>query len=244
MKFDEQISILNNWFKQANKIVFFSGAGMSTASGIPDFRSDSGLYKKNYANMPVEQILSHTTFIKDTKIFYKFYFSHMIYQDAKPNNGHFVISNWQTNKDIKVITQNIDGFHQIAGSKIVYELHGSVHRNYCVKNHHFYDLKKLLEIHKKQEIPLCEIDNSVIKPDVVLYEEGLDNQCIEESVKALMEAELLIVGGTSLTVYPAAGLINYTSSKCKLIIINKTYTNASCDLQINEDLVKTLSNIK
>lgn len=208
--------------KQANKIVVFSGAGFSTESNIPDFRSDTGLYQQNKYPYPSEVMLSHDFFITHPQAFYEFYRNEMIYENALPNKGHQAVAKLEKMNKLKaVITQNIDGLHQLAGNQKVIELHGSIHRNYCMKCHKFYGLKKIVE---DQPLPICEC-GGLIKPDVVLYQEGLNQQTIEQAINALETADLLIVAGTSLVVYPAAGLLQYYGGK-EMILINHDKTSA------------------
>lgn len=205
--------------KESDNIVFFGGAGVSTESGIPDFRSVDGLYNKKY-EYPPETILSHTFFMRQTEEFYRFYRDKMLELDAKPNAAHKKLAELEAAGKLKaVITQNIDGLHQAAGSKRVLELHGSVHRNYCMKCGKFHSV---YEIKESTGIPRCEC-GGIIKPDVVLYEEGLDNQTMEDAVSFIRQADVLIIGGTSLAVYPAAGLIDYYKGD-KLILVNKSAT--------------------
>lgn len=222
----------------AEKIVFFSGAGMSTASGIPDFRSSTGLYKNVYR---AEEMISHSFFMAYPDEFYPFYREKLVYEDAKPNPGHVYIAKLQDEKDVSVVTQNIDGLHQMAGSKKVYELHGSIHRNYCMKCHRFYPLSKITET---DGIPRCEC-GGIIKPDVVLYEEGLDEDVIRKAVNAIAGADLLIVLGTSLNVYPAAGFLRYFRGNT-LAIINRDPTpyDSHCDIVIHDDINKVFSEIE
>ena len=216
----EQLEILKTWINESDNIVFFGGAGVSTESGIPDFRSVDGLYHQQY-DYPPETILSHTFFKRNTEEFYRFYRAKMLVLDAKPNAAHKKLAEWEQQGKLKaVVTQNIDGLHQAAGSKVVYELHGSVHRNYCQKCGAFYDARYMLE---STGIPRCEKCGGLIKPDVVLYEEGLDQATINGAVPAISQADVLIIGGTSLTVYPAAGLIDYYNGN-KLVLINKSVT--------------------
>ena len=190
---------------ESKSIVFFGGAGVSTESGIPDFRSVDGLYNQKY-KFPPETILSHTFFMRNTKDFYDFYREKMLCLDVKPNKAHLALTKLEKEGKLKgIVTQNIDGLHQAAGSKNVYELHGSVLRNYCVKCHAFYDEKFILE---SKGVPTCTKCGGNVKPDVVLYEEGLDNNVIRGAIAAISKADTLIIGGTSLVVYPAAGLIN------------------------------------
>lgn len=224
---------INELIKNSNNIVFFGGAGVSTESGIPDFRSVDGLYSQSY-NYPPETILSHTFFMKNTAEFYRFYRDKMICLNAKPNITHKALAQLEKQGKLRcIITQNIDGLHQMAGSKEVYELHGSTHRNFCISCGKFYGINKILN---SDSIPKCEC-GGIIKPDVVLYEEPLDSKTVENSVKAIQNADVLIVGGTSLTVYPAAGLIRYYNGS-KLILINKTPTeyDVIADIVINDSL--------
>ncbi len=211
-------SIVDN----SDNIVFFGGAGVSTESNIPDFRSSTGLYTTSKNNKyPPEYMLSHTCFIRDTEDFFDFYKSKMIYTDAKPNAAHIALADLEKKGKLKaVITQNIDGLHQMAGSKNVLELHGSVHRNYCMKCNKFFPLDYIIS---SPSIPKCDNCGGIVKPDVVLYEEGLDMNILNKSVEYIINADVLIVGGTSFTVYPAAGLIGYYRGN-KLILINKSET--------------------
>ena len=232
------INKLQEAIKQANKIVFFTGAGMSTASGIPDFRSSNGLYKKIYR---AEEMLSHHFFVENPEEFYEFYKDKMIYEDALPNEGHIFISKLQETKDVKVVTQNIDGLHQKAGSKIVYELHGSILRNYCTNCEKFFDLDYIVN-HKG--VPYCDTCGSIIKPDVVLYGESLNEETINSAINAIYNADLLIVCGTSLNVYPAASFIRYFKGNT-LAIINKDATtyDSNCDIVIHDDIVSTFEQL-
>lgn len=216
----QELETLKDWIDHSDNIVFFGGAGVSTESGIPDFRSVDGLYNQQY-DYPPETILSHTFFRRNTEEFYRFYRAKMLALDAKPNAAHKKLAQWEQEGKLKaVVTQNIDGLHQAAGSKMVYELHGSVHRNYCQKCGAFYDARYMLE---RKGIPKCEKCGGIIKPDVVLYEEGLDDATIRGAIHAISHADVLIIGGTSLTVYPAAGLIDYYNGN-KLVLINKSVT--------------------
>lgn len=215
----EQMQQLKKIIDESNNIVFFGGAGVSTESGIPDFRSVDGLYNQKY-DYPPETILSHTFYRRKTEEFYRFYRDKMICLTAKPNAAHLKLAQWETEGKLKaVVTQNIDGLHQMAGSKKVLELHGSVLRNYCENCGKFYDAEFILH---SEGVPKCECGGGV-KPDVVLYEEGLDTFTLQESIRCIREADVLIVGGTSLAVYPAAGLIDYYQGN-KLILVNKTPT--------------------
>lgn len=226
--------------KAGNNIVFFGGAGVSTESGIPDFRSVDGLYNQKY-DYPPETILSHSFFMSHTEEFYKFYRDKMICLGAQPNITHNILARMENEGRLKaVITQNIDGLHQSAGSKNVLELHGSVHRNYCMNCHQFYGVEYIIN---SNGIPKCSC-GGVIKPDVVLYEEGLDENVVKQSIYAIENADILIVGGTSLTVYPAAGFIKHYRGN-KLILINKTptpYDNAA-DTVIYDSLGKVMSEL-
>lgn len=216
----QELETLKKWVDNSDNIVFFGGAGVSTESGIPDFRSVDGLYNQQY-DYPPETILSHTFFRRNTEEFYRFYRAKMLALDAKPNAAHKKLAQWEQEGKLKaVVTQNIDGLHQAAGSKMVYELHGSVHRNYCQKCGAFYDAGYMLE---SKGIPKCEKCGGIIKPDVVLYEEGLDDATMRGAIRAISHADVLIIGGTSLTVYPAAGLIDYYNGN-KLVLINKSVT--------------------
>lgn len=216
----KELDLLKKWVEKSDNIVFFGGAGVSTESGIPDFRSVDGLYHQQY-DYPPETILSHTFYRKKTEEFYRFYRAKMLVLDAAPNAAHRKLAQWEQEGKLKaVVTQNIDGLHQAAGSRNVYELHGSVHRNYCEKCSEFYDAEFILN---SSGVPVCEKCGGQIKPDVVLYEEGLDTATMQGAVKAISHADILIIGGTSLTVYPAAGLIDYYSGN-KLALINKSVT--------------------
>ncbi|MDO4331944.1 MAG: NAD-dependent protein deacylase [Eubacteriales bacterium] len=205
--------------QNSGNIVFFGGAGVSTESGIPDFRSTDGLYHQQY-DYPPETILSHTFFRRNPDEFFRFYRNKMLMLDAKPNAAHLKLAQWEREGRLKaVITQNIDGLHQAAGSRKVLELHGSVLRNYCEKCGRFYDARHILE---SEGVPHCECGGT-IKPDVVLYEESLDMQIMQEAISYISQADVLIIGGTSLVVYPAAGLIDYYRGN-KLVLVNKTPT--------------------
>jgi len=229
----DKLSTLRSWIQESKHIVFFGGAGVSTESGIPDFRSVDGLYHQKF-DYPPETILSHSFFYSNTEDFYKFYREKMLVTDIEPNRAHKALAKLeQQGKLSAVITQNIDGLHQKAGSKKVCELHGSVHRNYCRRCARFYSGE---DLQKTTGVPRCTC-GGLIKPDVVLYEEGLDGQCIENSVYAISNADLLIVGGTSLTVYPAAGLIRYYQGN-RLVLINRDETpyDHSADLIFRESI--------
>lgn len=224
---------LKEWIDKSSNIVFFGGAGVSTESGIPDFRSVDGLYSQEY-DFPPEKILSHTFFMKHPDVFYRFYRKKMLCLSAKPNKAHEKLAQWEREGKLKaIVTQNIDGLHQMAGSKEVLELHGSVHRNYCMKCSKFYDAEYMLQ---SEGIPACEC-GGMIKPDVVLYEEGLDNTTMSKSLSSIAAADILIIGGTSLSVYPAAGLIDYYRGG-KLVLVNKSTTplDKNADLLISGNI--------
>lgn len=234
------VEALKEIVAQSSNIVFFGGAGVSTESGIPDFRSTDGVYHQEY-DYPPETILSHTFFMRNPQEFYRFYKKKMLCLDAKPNAAHRKLAALEEMGKLKaVITQNIDGLHQAAGSKEVLELHGSVHRNYCMKCGKFYDAGYVLE---SDGVPTCSC-GGMIKPDVVLYEEGLDQKTIEDSVRYIRQADVLIIGGTSLVVYPAAGLIDYFSGS-KLVVINKSVTSRdkNADLVLQGNIGEILSRI-
>lgn len=232
--------MLRNLIETHQNIVFFGGAGVSTESGIPDFRSVDGLYGESY-DYPPETIISHSFFMKNPDEFFRFYKNKMIYPDAAPNVTHKALAHLEQQGKVKaVITQNIDGLHQKAGSKCVFELHGSVHRNYCMKCGKFFGLDAVLSA---DGVPRCSC-GGIIKPDVVLYEEGLDGQTVSGAITAIQNADLMIVGGTSLTVYPAAGMTDYFRGD-KLILINKTATplDMRADVVINESLGSVFNKI-
>lgn len=237
---ENKIEQLTRILKDSNNIVFFGGAGVSTESKIPDFRSSNGLFneKLNITFSP-EQLVSHSFYIKYTEEFFNFYKAKLIYPEAKPNLGHLALAKLEQLGKLKaIVTQNIDGLHQMAGNKNVFELHGSVLRNYCSKCNSFYDEKFILE---SKSIPYCTKCNGIVKPDVVLYEEGLDDSIVRASIKAISEADTLIIAGTSLVVYPAAGLIDYFKGR-NLILINKTVTPADskANLVIHDSIGKVL----
>ena len=237
----DQIKQLQEIIDSHDNIVFFGGAGVSTESGIPDFRSQDGLYHQQY-DYPPETILSHTFFINKPEEFYRFYCAKMLCDTAKPNAAHKKLAELERTGKLKaVITQNIDNLHQMAGSKKVLELHGSVYRNYCMKCGKFYDFSY---IKNSAGIPRCQC-GGMVKPDVVLYEEGLDNQILSDSVRAISKAQVLIIGGTSLAVYPAASLIDYFRGDC-LVVINKAATprDRNADLLIKDPIGQVFSNIK
>lgn len=236
-----QIEKLQEMIDESSRIVFFGGAGVSTESNIPDFRSADGLYQQQYQYSP-EEIVSHSFFVRNPEGFYEFYKGKMMYLDAKPNQAHVKLAELEkAGKLNAVITQNIDGLHQAAGSKRVLELHGSIHRNYCQKCHKFYDSAY---VKSAPGIPHCEC-GGVIKPDVVLYEEGLDSATIRESIQAISQADMLIIGGTSLVVYPAAGFIDYFRGHY-LVVINKAATarEVRADLSIQAPIGEVLGQIQ
>ncbi|MFA7032138.1 MAG: NAD-dependent protein deacylase [Bacilli bacterium] len=239
----DKYQILKNMIAEGQRIVVFTGAGISVPSGIPDFRSADGLYnQKTKLSISPEEIISHHFFKTHTSNFYEFYKSKMLYPKAKPNLAHRYFANLEKQgKNVIIITQNIDGLHQEAGSSLVYELHGNVHRNYCEKCGRSFGMNYILN---HQGVPTCDVCGGVIKPDVVLYEEPLNEDTIMRSISAIMTCDVLIVVGTSLTVYPAAGFLRYFKGKY-LIVINKSETSYDnmCDLVINEnieDVVKRL----
>ena len=212
--------LLKTWVQESKNVVFFGGAGVSTESGIPDFRSVDGLYNQEY-DYPPETILSHTFYLKKPEEFYRFYRNKMLFLEVKPNRAHLALAKLEQEGKVKaVITQNIDGLHQAAGSREVLELHGTVHRNYCELCGKFYSMDHILSC---EGIPRCSC-GGIIKPDVVLYEEGLDDSVLSRSIQHIRNADVLIIGGTSLVVYPAAGLIDYYRGN-KLVLINKSATS-------------------
>ncbi len=237
-----RIEELQKIIDESQNIVFFGGAGVSTESGIPDFRSQDGLYNQKY-KYPPERIVSHSFFRAKTEEFYEFYKDKMIFPEAKPNAAHLKLAELEeAGKLSAVITQNIDGLHQMAGSKNVLELHGSIHRNYCQRCGKFYNVDYIMN---SEGIPKCEDCGGLIKPDVVLYEEGLDARVTNAAVRAIASADTLIIGGTSLIVYPAASYINYFRGK-NLVVINKSDTARSVNatLVINDPIGEVLGQIK
>ncbi len=234
----QNVETLKEWIQASDNIVFFGGAGVSTESGIPDFRSVDGLYNMKY-KYPPETILSHSFFCNNVADFYEFYKDKLLNLDAKPNKAHLALAKLEEMGKLKaVVTQNIDGLHQMAGSKTVYELHGSVHRNYCVNCGKMHDARYVKEY---DGIPGCSECGRLLKPDVVLYQEGLDQSIVNASVEAIENCDMLIIGGTSLSVYPASGLINYYNGH-KLVLINKSSTGFDdrADLLINASIGETL----
>lgn len=244
--FQTLIEQLQKIIDKSSNIVFFGGAGVSTESGIPDFRSVDGLYNQEW-DYPPEEIISRTFFFKNTKEFYRFYRAKLLPKGIKPNAAHFKLAELEAaGKLSAVVTQNIDGLHQLAGSKVVYELHGSTLRNFCMECNQFYD-ETIIEDSENSpdKLPHCKKCGGLIKPDVVLYEEGLDQQIINGAVNAISSCDTLIIGGTSLTVYPAAGLINYFHGK-NLILINKSSTpqDSMATLVIHDSIGKVLDSIR
>ena len=235
---------LRDIIANSDNIVFFGGAGVSTESNIPDFRSESGLYnaQQKYGRSP-EEMLSHSFFMRHTDTFFDYYKNNLIYRSAEPNKAHRALSKLEEQGKLKaVITQNIDGLHQKAGSRNVYELHGSVLRNYCMDCGEFYDLDYIMdEANCDGGIPKCKKCGGTVKPDVVLYEEALDDDCMMGAIRAIQQADTLIIGGTSLVVYPAAGLIRYFGGN-KLVLINKQATpyDSKADLVINDSIGKVM----
>ena len=232
---------LQQFVDESSRIVFFGGAGVSTESGIPDFRSVDGLYHQKY-DYPPEEILSHSFYVSKPAEFFRFYRDKLLLPDVKPNAAHLKLAEWEKQgKLIGIVTQNIDGLHQAAGSKLVYELHGSVHRNYCQKCRKFFPPEYIRD--SQDPVPMCPCGGR-IKPDVVLYEEGLDNDVVSGAIDAISHADLLIVAGTSLTVYPAAGLIRYFRGK-HIVLINRDATpmDRECDLVIHDKVGQVLSSL-
>lgn len=234
---------LNDMIREASSVVFFGGAGVSVPSGIPDFRSSTGLYNRKF-RYPAETMLSHTFFMRYPDEFFEFYRECMIYPDAKPNAAHLKLAEMEKKGKLDaVVTQNIDGLHQAAGSRNVIELHGSVHRNYCIDCGKPYDLSAITET---EGVPHCEECGGIIKPDVVLYEEPLDGDVIDHAINAISRCDLLIVGGTSLSVYPAASFINYLNRRAKLAIVNLSPTGAdsTADLVVTSGIDHVFEAIK
>ena len=238
----DNIAVFLKWVEESDNIVFFGGAGVSTESGIPDFRSVDGLYNQKY-DYPPETILSHSFYRQKPEEFYRFYRDKMLCLDAEPNITHIKLAELEKAGKVKaVVTQNIDGLHQKAGSRNVYELHGSVLRNYCMDCGEFYDLDYIMdEANCDGGIPKCKKCGGTVKPDVVLYEEALDDDCMMGAIRAIQQADTLIIGGTSLVVYPAAGLIRYFGGN-KLVLINKQATpyDSKADLVINDSIGKVM----
>ena len=239
---NEKIKKLQELIDNAERIVFFGGAGVSTESGIKDFRSKDGLYHlQSKYGAPYEEMLSHTYFYRNTETFYTFYRDMMINTEAKPNDAHKFLAELEAKKQVTVVTQNIDGLHQMAGSKNVLELHGSIHRNTCLRCNEHYSLEDIL---KMNNVPKCPKCGGLIKPDVVLYEEGLDMSVVNEAIYQIANADVMIIAGTSLSVYPASGLVYYFKGK-NLVVINKDPLNIQSDdyLEINEPVGKVFSEL-
>lgn len=231
---DDKVRKLKEIVDNTDNLVFFGGAGVSTESGIPDFRSTDGLYNMKY-KYPPETIVSHTFFVRRTEEFFEFYKDKMMVLDAKPNKAHYKLAQWEKEGKCRaVVTQNIDGLHQMAGSKNVLELHGSIHRNYCTKCGKFFDASY---VKNSEGVPYCDACGGLVKPDVVLYEESLDSKTISNAVYAISHADVLIIGGTSLAVYPAAGMIDYFRGS-HLVLINRSSTprDNQADLVINDSI--------
>lgn len=241
---NNNIEKLKELIDSHNNIVFFGGAGVSTESDIPDFRSATGLFsEKLNRNFSPEQLVSHTFFMRYPEDFFKFYKDKLIYEDAKPNKAHIALSKLEEMGKLNaIITQNIDGLHQMAGSRNVFELHGSIHRNYCTKCGKFFNLEEMLNLGRI--VPHCDNCGAIVKPDVVLYEEALDNSVVNKTINALSNADLLIIGGTSLVVYPAAGFIDYFNGD-SIVLINKSSTgyDSKASLIINDSIGKVLSQV-
>lgn len=238
-----KIEQLKKMIEESHDIVIFSGAGLSTNSGIPDFRSANGIYnEKLKSKFSPEEIISHSFFMKHPDDFYKFYFEKMVYPDAKPNIAHEFFAKLQKNHKVTIVTQNIDDLHQMAGSKNVIELHGSIARNYCMKCRKYYNIKDIIKF--SPNIPYCEC-GGIIKPDVVLYEESLNEDDIVSAVRAIGDCDMLIVVGTSLVVYPAAGFVRYYN-KDKLVLLNKSETqyDSKCNLVIHDDIKNVIEEIE
>lgn len=237
---DQKIRLLKDWVRESSNIVFFGGAGVSTESGIPDFRSTDGIYHQQY-DYPPEEILSHTFFLRNPGEFFRFYRAKMLCLDAKPNAAHRKLAQWEQEGKLKaIVTQNIDGLHQAAGSKKVFELHGSVLRNTCMRCGRFYDAQSIL---RSEGVPHCDC-GGIIKPDVVLYEEGLDQRTLQGAVDVIADADMLIVGGTSLAVYPAAGLVDFYAGN-RLVLINRDETplDGRADLVLHEKIGEIMAQL-
>lgn len=239
-----KIQRLKEIIETSNSIVLFTGAGISVPSGIPDFRSNDGIYSKQYEDkLSPEIIISRTFFYNNPKIFYQYYKKHLVFPDVLPNKAHNYFTNLEKAGKLKaIITQNIDNFHQASGSKNVYELHGSVHRNYCKKCNKFFDLNYIL---KSEDIPYCDECGGIVKPDVVLYEESLDYEILQKSISAIKSCDTMIIVGTSLVVYPAAGLVSFFKGE-NLILINKqkTHYDREANLVFNENIIKVIEELE
>lgn len=240
---EDKIKQLEKILQESESIVFFGGAGVSTESGIPDFRSQSGLYNQK-SDIPPEVILSHDFFMDHPDKFYQYYFSKMVDLSIKPNAAHYQLAKWEKLGKVKaIVTQNIDGLHQLAGSKSVYELHGTIHKNRCVKCNKFYSIQDIIQCKNKRLVPKCTC-GGIIKPEVVLYNEPLDNETMSNAIQAISTCDTLIIAGTSLVVYPAAGLVDYFRGK-NLILINKddVVRDVTATIVINDFVGKTLEKI-
>ncbi len=239
-----QYEELKKMIQESHSIVVFTGAGISVPSGIPDFRSADGIYnQKTKINVPPEEIISHSFFVSNTEEFYEFYKDKMCYPKAEPNAAHKYFADLEKKgKNVIVVTQNIDGLHQKAGSKTVYELHGTILQNFCQRCGRLFGLDYIMN---SKGVPHCDKCGGIVKPNVVLYEEGLDEETIQRSISAIMTCDMLIIIGTSLRVYPAAGFIRYFRGRY-LVVINKDATSydSNCDLVFNEDVIKVINNIK
>lgn len=241
MRMDDGVAEFVSIYGKAGRVVFFGGAGVSTESGIPDFRSEDGVYRQKYA-YPPERILSHSFFCENTEEFFRFYFDKMIYPDAKPNAAHFFLAEEEKKgKIVSVVTQNIDGLHRKAGSVNVRELHGSVYRNTCMKCGAKYDLSYMLG--RRGKIPRCSC-GGIVKPDVVLYEENLDGETVENAIEEISSCDLLIVGGTSLNVYPAAGFVRLAKGKTVLVNKSETPLDEIADLVIHQPIGEFFKKVK
>lgn len=242
--FDEKISVLKNLIEKSNKICVFTGAGISVPSGIPDFRSANGIYSQKYKqNFRPEEIISHSFFMRDPSLFYEFYREKMLYPEAKPNAAHLYFAELEkTGKSVPFVTQNIDGFHSMAGSSLVCEIHGSIHRNYCMKCHAPYDMAY---VYNSKDVPICEKCGGIVKPDVVLYEEGLDSDTVNRAIHEIGTADLLLIIGTSLAVYPAASFVRYFKGD-NIVLINKSTTpfDENADFVINSDIIEVINALK
>jgi len=239
-----QYEELKKMIQESHSIVVFTGAGISVPSGIPDFRSADGIYnQKTKINVPPEEIISHSFFVSNTEEFYEFYKDKMCYPKAEPNAAHKYFADLEKKgKNVIVVTQNIDGLHQKAGSKTVYELHGTIHQNFCQRCGRLFGLDYVMN---SKGVPHCDKCGGIVKPNVVLYEEGLDEETIQRSISAIMTCDMLVIIGTSLRVYPAAGFIRYFRGRY-LVVINKDATSydSNCDLVFNEDVINVINNIK
>ena len=239
-----QYEELKKMIQESHSIVVFTGAGISVPSGIPDFRSADGIYnQKTKINVPPEEIISHSFFVSNTEEFYEFYKDKMCYPKAEPNAAHKYFADLEKKgKNVIVVTQNIDGLHQKAGSETVYELHGTIHQNFCQRCGRLFGLDYVMN---SKGVPHCDKCGGIVKPNVVLYEEGLDEETIQRSISAIMTCDMLVIIGTSLRVYPAAGFIRYFRGRY-LVVINKDATSydSNCDLVFNEDVINVINNIK